>query len=98
MGSLQRILGFNGASGKPLHLCPNCGAYVIAATWTERSATDASATFGPARLANVNSKLPPFSQTQTAHQIDGSVQHRVTVATIRVALKFFCGSKNAPRT
>lgn len=36
MGSLQRILGVNGASGKPLHLCPNCGAYVIAATWTER--------------------------------------------------------------
>jgi ribosomal protein L37AE/L43A len=37
MASLQRILGINGASGKPLHLCPNCGAYVLGgATWTER--------------------------------------------------------------
>jgi hypothetical protein len=37
MGNLHRILGVNGASGKPLHLCPNCGAYVVAtATWTVR--------------------------------------------------------------
>jgi hypothetical protein len=36
MDSLQRVFGVNGASGKPLHLCPNCGADVMAATWTER--------------------------------------------------------------
>jgi Zn-finger protein len=37
MGSLQRILGVNGASGKPLHLCPNCGAYLLGtATWKEK--------------------------------------------------------------
>jgi ribosomal protein L37AE/L43A len=37
MDSLQGLLGVNGASGKPLHLCPNCGSYVIAATWSERA-------------------------------------------------------------
>ena len=36
MDSQQRIFGVNGASGKPLHLCPNCGADVMAASWTER--------------------------------------------------------------
>ena len=36
MDSLQRVFGVNGASGKPLHLCPNCGADVMAASWTER--------------------------------------------------------------
>ena len=30
MNTLPRILGVNGASGKQRHLCPNCGAYVIA--------------------------------------------------------------------
>ena len=35
MDSLQ-VFGVNGASGKPLHLCPNCSAYIIAATWSER--------------------------------------------------------------
>jgi predicted RNA-binding Zn-ribbon protein involved in translation (DUF1610 family) len=32
MNTVERIYGINGASGKSLHLCPNCGAYVIAAT------------------------------------------------------------------
>jgi ribosomal protein L37AE/L43A len=36
MSRVERIFGLNGASGKPLHLCPNCGADVIAATWSER--------------------------------------------------------------
>ena len=36
MNSVERIFGLNGASGKPLHLCPNCGADVITATWSER--------------------------------------------------------------
>jgi ribosomal protein L37AE/L43A len=40
MKSVERIFGLNGTSGKPLHLCPNlcpnCGADVIAATWSER--------------------------------------------------------------
>jgi hypothetical protein len=35
MRSLERIYGLNGASVKPFHLCPNCGAYVLAATWAE---------------------------------------------------------------
>ena len=36
MDSLQQVFGLNGASGKPLHLCPNCGAHMIAAIWSER--------------------------------------------------------------
>jgi ribosomal protein L37AE/L43A len=36
MDSLQQVFGVNGASGKPLHLCPNCSAYIIAATWSAR--------------------------------------------------------------
>jgi predicted RNA-binding Zn-ribbon protein involved in translation (DUF1610 family) len=36
MDSLQQAFGVNGASGKPLHLCPNCSAYIIAATWSKR--------------------------------------------------------------
>jgi ribosomal protein L37AE/L43A len=36
MVSLHRVSGVDGASGKPLHLCPNCAAYIIAATWSER--------------------------------------------------------------
>lgn len=36
MNSNARIYGINSASGKPLHLCPNCGAYVFAAIWSER--------------------------------------------------------------
>jgi ribosomal protein L37AE/L43A len=36
MNLIDRIYGANGSTGKPLHLCPNCTAYVIAATWAER--------------------------------------------------------------
>ena len=36
MSSVRCILGVNGASGKPLHLCPNCGAFVRDGTWIER--------------------------------------------------------------
>ena len=36
MDNLRRVLGVGRASGKPLHLCPNCAAYIIAATWSER--------------------------------------------------------------
>jgi transcription elongation factor Elf1 len=36
MDSPQTVLGVNGANGKPLHLCPNCNAYIIAATLSER--------------------------------------------------------------
>ena len=36
MDSVVRVRGVNGPIGKPLHLCPNCGAYIIAATWAER--------------------------------------------------------------
>ena len=36
MDSVVRVLGVNGPTGKPLHLCPNCGAYVIGAIWAER--------------------------------------------------------------
>jgi ribosomal protein L37AE/L43A len=36
MDSLHRAPGADGASPKPLHLCPNCAAYVIAATRSER--------------------------------------------------------------
>jgi hypothetical protein len=36
MSSVRCILGVNGASGKPLHLCPNCGAFVADGTWIER--------------------------------------------------------------
>ncbi len=36
MDSLQQVCGVNGASGKPLHLCPDCSAYIIAATRSER--------------------------------------------------------------
>jgi ribosomal protein L37AE/L43A len=35
MESLQRIFGINGASGKPLHLCAQCGAAIIASSWSE---------------------------------------------------------------
>ena len=35
MEGFQRALGA-GARGKPLHLCPNCSAYIIAATFSER--------------------------------------------------------------
>jgi len=35
MNSAERIYGINGPSGKPFHLCPNCGEHVIAATWSE---------------------------------------------------------------
>jgi hypothetical protein len=37
MSTLPRMLGVNGASGEQLHLCPNCGVYVIAATSSEFS-------------------------------------------------------------
>jgi ribosomal protein L37AE/L43A len=36
MDNLYRAPGVDGAGGKPLHLCPNCSAYIIAATWSER--------------------------------------------------------------
>jgi hypothetical protein len=36
MDSLQQAFGINGSTGKPLHLRPNCSAYIIAATWSER--------------------------------------------------------------
>jgi ribosomal protein L37AE/L43A len=36
MSSVDRVLGVSGPTGKPLHLCPNCGAFIIAATWVER--------------------------------------------------------------
>jgi ribosomal protein L37AE/L43A len=36
MDTLQPVLSANGGSGNPLHLCPNCSAYIIAATWSER--------------------------------------------------------------
>ncbi len=36
MNGLQGALGVDRASGKPLHLCPNCSAYVIAITRSER--------------------------------------------------------------
>ena len=35
MGSLQGALRAEGASEKPVHLCPNCAACVVAATWSE---------------------------------------------------------------
>jgi hypothetical protein len=35
MESLQRIFGINGAGGKPLHLCAQCGAAIIASSWSE---------------------------------------------------------------
>jgi ribosomal protein L37AE/L43A len=35
MESLQRIFGINGTSGKPLHLCAQCGAAIIASSWSE---------------------------------------------------------------
>jgi len=36
MASLQRAQDAYGLSGRPLHACPNCGAYIYAATWSER--------------------------------------------------------------
>ena len=36
MDSPQAVFGVNGANEKPLHLCPNCSAYIIAAAWSER--------------------------------------------------------------
>ena len=36
MDTVVRVLGVNGPTGKPLHLCPNCGLDIIAATWAER--------------------------------------------------------------
>jgi len=36
MDSPQVVLGVNSVNGKPVHLCPNCNAYKIAATWSER--------------------------------------------------------------
>jgi ribosomal protein L37AE/L43A len=36
MSSVDRVLGVSGPTGKPLHLCPNCGEFLIATTWTER--------------------------------------------------------------
>jgi ribosomal protein L37AE/L43A len=36
MDNLHRTPGVVGVRGKPLQLCPNCAAYIIAATWSER--------------------------------------------------------------
>jgi ribosomal protein L37AE/L43A len=36
MDSQRHALGVYGLSRKPLHLCANCGAYIIGATWSER--------------------------------------------------------------
>jgi ribosomal protein L37AE/L43A len=36
MRSVEHICAINGASRYPSHLCPNCGAYVIAAIWSEQ--------------------------------------------------------------
>jgi len=36
MDNLDRAPRVGGTSAKPLHLCPNCAAYVIAAIWSER--------------------------------------------------------------
>ena len=35
MESLQHIFGVNGASGKPLHLCAQCDAAIVASSWSE---------------------------------------------------------------
>ena len=35
MESLQRIFGLNGTSGRPFHLCAQCGAAIIASSWSE---------------------------------------------------------------
>jgi ribosomal protein L37AE/L43A len=34
MDGLQQLSSANAATGKPLHLCPNCSAYIIAAIWS----------------------------------------------------------------
>ena len=36
MDSPQVVSGVNSVNEKPLHLCPNCSAYIIAAVWSER--------------------------------------------------------------
>jgi ribosomal protein L37AE/L43A len=36
MDNLHRAPGVVAVRGKPLQLCPNCAAYIIAATWSER--------------------------------------------------------------
>ena len=36
MDNPHRTTGVDGAGGTPIHLCPNCAAYIIAATWSER--------------------------------------------------------------
>jgi len=36
MESQQHVLGVYGSNRKSLHLCANCGAYLIAAIWSER--------------------------------------------------------------
>jgi ribosomal protein L37AE/L43A len=36
MHGLQRVLGADSPIGTPLHLCPNCSGYIIAAIWSER--------------------------------------------------------------
>jgi ribosomal protein L37AE/L43A len=36
MKSVEHTYGTKGASRYPSQLCPNCGAYVIAAIWSEQ--------------------------------------------------------------
>jgi len=35
MESLLRVFGLNGATGRPLHLCAQCGAAIVASSWSE---------------------------------------------------------------
>ena len=35
MNSLQHAPNVYGSNRKPLHLCASCGAYIVAATWSE---------------------------------------------------------------
>jgi ribosomal protein L37AE/L43A len=36
MNNMQRVLDAEAVTSKPIHLCPNCSSYAIAATWSER--------------------------------------------------------------
>ena len=36
MNNMQRVFEAEAVTSKPIHLCPNCSSYAIAATWSER--------------------------------------------------------------
>jgi len=36
MNDLRGVADAGRVTGRPLHLCPNCAAYIVAATWSER--------------------------------------------------------------